>query len=77
MKLFDELKKNHLLILGVDLSTDWLTRIFLRTAKGGRLSTTHDFLEILADGKPTLIPGGLLPGSLQQPHESFPSGWAG
>jgi hypothetical protein len=51
VNLFDELKKNHLLILGVDLSTDWLTRIFLRTAKGGRLSTPQDSLEILADGK--------------------------
>ena len=51
VKLFDELKKNHLLILGVDLSTDWLTRIFLRTTKGGRLSTTQESFEILADGK--------------------------
>ena len=49
-KLFDELKKNHLLILGVDYS-DWLTRIFLRTAKGGRLSANRDFVEILADSK--------------------------
>ena len=32
-RLFDELKKNHLLILGEDYS-DWLVRIFLRTAKG-------------------------------------------
>jgi hypothetical protein len=49
-RLFDELKKNHLLILGEDFS-DWLTRIFLRTAKGSRLSATHDFIEILADSK--------------------------
>ncbi len=49
-RLFDELKKNHLLILGEDYS-DWLARIFLRTAKGGRLSTTCDFVEILADSK--------------------------
>ena len=34
-RLFDELKKNHLLILGEDYS-DWLVRIFLRTAKGGQ-----------------------------------------
>jgi hypothetical protein len=45
--LFDELKKNHLLILGANFS-DWLARIFLRTAKGERLSATHGF-EILAD----------------------------
>lgn len=49
-RLFDELKKNHLLILGEDFS-DWLARIFLRTAKGGRLSATRDFVEILADSK--------------------------
>jgi hypothetical protein len=49
-RLFDELKKNHLLILGEDFS-DWITRIFLRTAKGGRLSATRDFVEILADSK--------------------------
>ena len=49
-RLFDELKKNHLLILGEDFS-DWLVRIFLRTAKGGRLSATRDFVEILADSK--------------------------
>ena len=49
-RLFDELKKNHLLILGEDF-TDWLVRIFLRTAKGGRLSAAHEFVEILADSK--------------------------
>jgi hypothetical protein len=49
-RLFDELKKNHLLILGEDFS-DWLARIFLRTARGGRLSATTDFEEILADKK--------------------------
>jgi hypothetical protein len=57
-RLFDELKKNHLLILGADFP-DWLARIFLRTAKGGRLSATRDFVEILADRKthrdPTLV----------------------
>jgi hypothetical protein len=47
-RLFDELKKNHLLILGEDFS-DWLARIFLRTARGGRLSATRDYIEILAD----------------------------
>jgi hypothetical protein len=47
-RLFDELKKNHLLILGEDFS-DWLARIFLRTARGGRLSGVRDYIEILAD----------------------------
>lgn len=46
--LLDELKKNHLLILGTGFS-DWLSRFFLRTAKGGRLSATREFVEILAD----------------------------
>jgi len=49
-RLLDELKKNHLLILGEDYS-DWLFRIFLRTAKGGRLSATSDLVEIMADRK--------------------------
>jgi hypothetical protein len=49
-RLFDELKKNHLLILGEDFS-DWLARIFLRTAKGGRLSSNRDFVEIMADNR--------------------------
>ncbi len=49
-RLFDELKKNHLLVLGEDYS-DWLVRIFLRTAKGGRLSATRDCVEIVADRK--------------------------
>jgi hypothetical protein len=47
-RLFHELKENHLLLLGADFS-DWLARLFLRTAKGGRLSTARDFFEILAD----------------------------
>jgi hypothetical protein len=47
-RLFDELKKNHLLLLGADFS-DWLARLFLRTAKGGRLSAARDFVEIMAD----------------------------
>jgi len=55
-RLFDELKKNHLLILGEDFS-DWLTRIFLRTAKGGRLSATREFVEIMADSKSQSDPG--------------------
>jgi hypothetical protein len=57
-RLFDELKKNHLLILGEDYS-DWLVRIFLRTAKGGRLSlsATQGIFEILADSKTHRDPG--------------------
>jgi hypothetical protein len=55
-RLFDELKKNHLLILGEDYS-DWLVRIFLRTAKGCRLSATRDFVEILADSRTHRDPG--------------------
>jgi hypothetical protein len=48
-KIFDELYKNNLLILGADFP-DWLARIFLRTAKGRPLSTTQE-LEVLADSK--------------------------
>ncbi len=55
-RLFDELKKNHLLILGEDFS-DWLARIFLRTAKGGRLSASRESVEILADSKTQRDPG--------------------
>jgi hypothetical protein len=55
-RLFDELKKNHLLLLGADFS-DWLARLFLRTAKGGRLSAARDFVEILADSMTRRDPG--------------------
>jgi hypothetical protein len=48
--LFDELKNNHLLILGSTFP-DWLVRFFIRIAKGGRLSTPRDGREILADKK--------------------------
>jgi hypothetical protein len=54
--LLDELKKNHLLILGAGYS-DWLYRFFLRTAKGGRLSATREFVEILADSHTHSDPG--------------------
>jgi len=47
-RLFDELEKNHLLLLGLNFS-DWLARFFLRTAKRHRLSDQRDVLEILAD----------------------------
>jgi hypothetical protein len=49
-RLFEELEKNHLLILGANFS-DWLARIFLRTAKQRRLSDGRDVLEILADSR--------------------------
>jgi hypothetical protein len=48
--LFDDLEKNHLLILGTNFP-DWLARIFLRTAKGRRLSMNTGLLEVLADSK--------------------------
>lgn len=48
VRLFDELKVNHLLILGEEFS-DWLARIFLRTTRGSRLSEKRDFIEILTD----------------------------
>ncbi len=54
-RLLDELKKNHLLILGADYS-DWMTRFFLRTAKGGRLSAARESVEILADSKTSRDP---------------------
>jgi hypothetical protein len=54
--LLDELKKNHLLVLGARFS-DWLSRFFLRTAKGGRLSATRDSVEILADSSTHSDPG--------------------
>jgi hypothetical protein len=45
--LFDALKENHLLLLGCSFS-DWLARLFLRTARGGRLSESRG-VEYLAD----------------------------
>jgi hypothetical protein len=49
-RLFDELEKNHLLILGGTFS-DWVARMFLRNAKRRRLSDPRDVLEILADDR--------------------------
>ena len=46
-KLFDELKRNHLLIIGGSFP-DWLARFFIRIAKGNRLSMKRE-LEIVAD----------------------------
>jgi len=46
--LFDELRDNHLLLIG-NRFPDWLVRFFIRTTKGGRLSTPRDSSEIIAD----------------------------
>jgi TIR domain len=56
--LCDELRKNHLLILGEDYSNSPL-HMFLRTAKGGRFSrsATDGIFEILADNKTNRDPG--------------------
>jgi hypothetical protein len=48
-RLFDELRDKCLLLLGADFP-DWLSRVFLRTAKGARLSDVQT-LEILADSR--------------------------
>ncbi len=47
-RLFDELRDNHLLILGQNFS-DWLARFFLYSAKWSRSSETPASLAILAD----------------------------
>jgi hypothetical protein len=49
-RLFDELERNHLLVIGENFA-DWLTRLFLRTTKGQRLSEGREVLEILADSR--------------------------
>jgi hypothetical protein len=54
--LFDELEKNHLLILGGTFS-DWVARMFLRNAKRRRLSDPREVLEILADDRSSKDPG--------------------
>ncbi len=46
--LFDELKDNHLLILGCSFS-DWLARFFIRLAKNQPLSLRRDQMEVLVD----------------------------
>lgn len=48
--LFDELKNNHLLILGCNFP-DWLSRFFIRLAKGEQLSDQRNHSEILVDSK--------------------------
>jgi TIR domain/SIR2-like domain len=49
-RLFDELRDNHLLVLGGNFS-DWLTRIFLRMIRRRPLSDSRNVLEILADDR--------------------------
>lgn len=46
--LFDELKNNHLLLLGCNLS-GWLAKFFLRIAKGSRLSLQRAASEVVVD----------------------------
>jgi hypothetical protein len=55
-RLFDELEKNHLLIVGGTFS-DWVARMFLRNAKRRRLSDQREVLEILADDRSGKDPG--------------------
>ena len=45
--LFDELRNNHLLVIGCSYS-DWLSRFFIRTVRNERLSLCH-MSEIIAD----------------------------
>ncbi|MBV9488140.1 MAG: toll/interleukin-1 receptor domain-containing protein [Verrucomicrobia bacterium] len=49
-RLFNELANKNLLILGINLS-DWLARLFLRIAKGTRVSQDRPVHEIVADAK--------------------------
>jgi hypothetical protein len=55
-RLFDELEKNHLLIVGGTFS-DWVARMFLRNAKRRRLSDPREVVEILADDRSGKDPG--------------------
>jgi len=49
-RLLEALENNHLLIVGGNFP-DWVARIFLRTAKGRRLSDPREVIEILADDR--------------------------
>ncbi len=49
-RLFDELRKSHLLLLGCRFG-DWLARFFLRTAKTVALSENRKFKEFLVDAQ--------------------------
>ncbi|MGA2017785.1 MAG: toll/interleukin-1 receptor domain-containing protein [Opitutaceae bacterium] len=57
-RLFGELEKSHLLVLGGGFP-DWLMRLFLRLTKRRRLSDPRDVGEVLADrhaaGEPGLV----------------------
>jgi hypothetical protein len=46
-ELTDVLKKSHLLLLGCRYP-DWLSRLFLRIARGKRLASTRDETELMA-----------------------------
>ncbi len=49
-RLFNELTNKNLLILGINLS-DWMARVFLRIAKGTRVSQNRPVQEIVADAE--------------------------
>jgi hypothetical protein len=49
-KLFYELEHSHLLLIGSGFS-NWLARLFLRMAKGHRLSDPRDVGEVMADDR--------------------------
>jgi hypothetical protein len=55
-RLFEALENNHLLIVGSNFP-DWVARMFLRMAKGRRLSDPRDVIEILADDQSCKDPG--------------------
>ncbi len=48
--LFDELKSNHLLIIGCNFS-DWLARFFIRIAKSRQLSLQRGEMEVFVDSR--------------------------
>ncbi|CAD5373817.1 TIR protein [Rubrivivax sp. A210] len=50
LKLFDELRSHHLLFLGCGFG-DWLTRFFLRTARGLELSQKRKRWDVLVDAR--------------------------
>lgn len=54
-ELTDALKKSHLLLLGCRYP-DWLSRLFLRIARGKRLASTRDETELLAGDAPPEMP---------------------
>jgi hypothetical protein len=55
-RLFEALANNHLLVVGGNFP-DWAARMFLRTAKGRRLSDPREVIEILADDQSGKDPG--------------------